>query len=214
MRLKVRVIYRGKSTIFDLPVGEGRHSIKWLGVTAAQRLAYSARSNGRRRKRDAGACTGLSGTNAQLMPSRVCTTHNPFLHPDKIICEELQDDEEVLVIISAGKPLDGIGCPVEDRWAMIAFFPSDQAAERRELALQEVGKHFLKGPAIALHEVNSTVIYARNGKYWTRKGRHGIIRTLLALPLSINKRLLRCGRSWKRSCSRTKRLRRHLRMTG
>jgi hypothetical protein len=134
----VKCVFNNHESYLDVPVGDGDRTFKWLGLAAARNFAVQSKPNGRRRCREIGPRTGLKLTSARLLPSRVCSYSQPFLHPDKLLCDELSDGDEVLVMLTDLMPVYFVGRPDMDRWMRIAFEISTHMQQHREAALQEV----------------------------------------------------------------------------
>ncbi|CAM9401761.1 unnamed protein product [Discosporangium mesarthrocarpum] len=137
MWLKMTVEYDGQEVRFDMPVGDGNKTFKWLGLAAAQRFSTMVKPHGSRRHREKKGPKGLHTISAKLLPSRVSTNEAPFCHPEKIISTELDDGHAVCVTLSSKMPVNPIGKPDGDRWMFIAFSISDPMESKREDVLQE-----------------------------------------------------------------------------
>eukprot|EP00752_Nemacystus_decipiens_P008506 g7596.t1 len=135
MRLDVRVVYEGKELAYDMPVGDGRMTIKWLGLTAAQYFSSTMKPRGYRRHREREGPGKTVSASAKLLPSRVYTSKATFLHPEKSISEELRHGEEVFVVLTNKMPVNHLGRPMRERWMFIAFCVSEQTKAERHKAI-------------------------------------------------------------------------------
>eukprot|EP00903_Cladosiphon_okamuranus_P017255 g15900.t1 len=141
MKLRLQVVYEGKELAYDMPVGDGRMTIKWLGLAAAQYFSSTMKPRGYRRHREkAGPGKSISAS-AKLLPSRVYTAKaraagsSTFLHPEKSISEELRPGEEVSVVLTNKMAVNQLGRPIRERWMFIAFSLGDQTEEERNKAI-------------------------------------------------------------------------------
>lgn len=139
MKLTVRCTYQSKEAVFEVPVGDGRKTFKWLGVAAAQRFGSHAKPAGCRRHRERLNC-GVPSASARLLPARVSTASNPFCHPYALLCDELEDQDEVLVLLTDKFVVDAVGKPCKDRWMRVAFGVSDNMKDDRDMAMLEEKK--------------------------------------------------------------------------
>ncbi|CAM9660384.1 unnamed protein product, partial [Ectocarpus sp. 13 AM-2016] len=137
MKIELCVIYEGQRMLYGMPVGDGRMTIKWLGLAAAQRFSSAIKPNGYRRHREKAGPTKVICTSAKLLPSRVYTDKSTFLHPDKSITEEVRHGEAVYVVLTNKMPVNCIGRPMRERWMFIAFCVGEQTDKERSVAIEE-----------------------------------------------------------------------------
>ena len=110
-------------------VGNGKASIKWLGMMAAHRFATVENSN----------FVGSSLKTFRPLPKCVYTDKMPFLFPDSTVMEAIGDGdgdgdgdgEKVYVELYDNLSLDEHSIPKYHPWYIIAFHISEQNAEMR-----------------------------------------------------------------------------------
>ncbi|CAN0316267.1 unnamed protein product [Ascophyllum nodosum] len=134
--IQMVVVYDDQEMEFNMPVADGRNTIKWLGLAAAERFTAAIKSRGYRRHREKRGQPKTRTTFARLLPCRVYTAQSTFLHPGKTIQEELTDGERVFVILTNKMPVSPLGRPLRDRWMFIAFNVSGQNAQERTNAIE------------------------------------------------------------------------------
>lgn len=133
MKLCVTVEFGKQSASFDIPVGDGQKTVKWLATVASQR--FSARGpHGRLRTREP---LMAQSQGSAYMPSSVTTEDTSFFHPDALLAEVMHDAQQVLVTLAPKIPVDEIGHTMMSRWAIIAFANSESQRILREQALKE-----------------------------------------------------------------------------
>ncbi|CAM9161057.1 unnamed protein product, partial [Ectocarpus sp. 6 AP-2014] len=141
MKIELSVIYEGQEMLYDMPVGDGRMTIKWLGLAAAQRFSSTIKPNGYRRHRERAGPTKVISTSAKLLPSRVYTAKasgcSTFLHPDKSIREEVRQGEAVYVVLTNKMSVNHIERPMRERWMFIAFCIGEKTDKERNVAIEE-----------------------------------------------------------------------------
>ncbi|CAM9462721.1 unnamed protein product [Pylaiella littoralis] len=135
MQFKIRVVYEGQEMAYDMPVGDGRMTIKWLGLASAQRFSSAIKPRGYRRHREKAGPSKIVCASANLLPRRMYTAQATFLHPEKSVCEELREGEEVFVVLSSKMPVNHLGRPLRERWMFIAFCLSEQTKHERNNAI-------------------------------------------------------------------------------
>ncbi|CAM9297287.1 unnamed protein product [Chrysoparadoxa australica] len=135
MKVQVKACLGSWEHTFDIHVGDGNKTFKWLGLTVAERIA--PRPGGRRRHRECSISPKLVNINARILPTRVSGEGVPFYHPDKLLCEELKDGAVVIITLSSTMSVDVRRAPERDRWMLIAFDTSEQMKEKRAAAWGE-----------------------------------------------------------------------------
>lgn len=109
MRVKVRV----EKAQFDVPCGEGRQPVKWLGFVASQRYGMMV-PHGRVRAREDSEARG------DTLPADV-KNKGKSIDPKALICEVFEDGAEVTVELMKVE-LDEIGAPKYTDWQEKALF--------------------------------------------------------------------------------------------
>ena len=133
MKLTVTVTFGKNEQTFDIPVGDGQKTVKWLATVASQR--FSARApHGRLRAREPLMAQPQASA---YMPSSVTTADSSFFHPEAMLAEKMHDGQKVTVALAPRIPVDEIGHTMLSRWAVIAFATSDAQRGLREAALKE-----------------------------------------------------------------------------
>lgn len=128
------VIYGVTKVRIRIPCGDGRKSMKWLGLVAAQRFVMDAAARGRSRQRDR---RSIAPAATQLVPSGCSTADEPFLHPAALICDTLEDGADVSIELEPRVRVAGAGQPVRSNWAIIAFTNHAAHVGLRQQALEE-----------------------------------------------------------------------------
>lgn len=103
---------------FVVPCGDGRQSVKWLGVVAAYRSRMYKPNGFLREPQD-----DDKGT----MPSDVIYA-NKSIDPTAKLCEVFEDGAEVLVEIEKKVELDDTNAPIHTPWQEKAFWSGDSEA--------------------------------------------------------------------------------------
>ena len=122
MHIKVTV----HDSSFDVPVGQGNQTIKWLALVAAERYAQK-RPHGRARAREE-----TRQRQGFFMPQTITAGAGGLasLDPDARINAVLEDGAAIDVTLQQTVETDDVGAPVLSEWAAAAFCHSE-AAERR-----------------------------------------------------------------------------------
>ena len=128
MRVNLEISH-GKTVMnINASVGNGKASIKWLGMMAAHRFATVENSN----------FVGSSLKTFRPLPKCVYTDKMPFLFPDSTVMEAIGgggggDDggKKVYVELYDNVSLDEHSIPIYHPWYIIAFHISEQNAEIR-----------------------------------------------------------------------------------
>ena len=105
MKLTVTVTFGKNEQTFDIPVGDGQKTVKWLATVASQR--FSARApHGRLRAREPLMAQPQASA---YMPSSVTTADSSFFHPEAMLAEKMHDGQKVTVALAPRIPVDEIG---------------------------------------------------------------------------------------------------------
>ena len=134
MKLVIAAHYGDRRLKFDLPVGDGAHTFKWVGLAAAARIAANGAAGGIVRAREARASFPR---NVALMPIKVWTDETEFHHPDHVVSEHLHDGQTLHIELTRRVAVDNVGAPNLTRWAIIAFATSEAQKQRREEAWED-----------------------------------------------------------------------------
>lgn len=118
MKIKVRVVYDEKyERVFDVAVGRGDKTFKWLGLVASQRFALEAPVGASRRRDHYRGATD----NFQLIADDIVLPNNEIPHPSSIISDFLLDGDEVTVNLLGKQALNKSSSPSYSKWSTIAF---------------------------------------------------------------------------------------------
>jgi len=127
MLLTLEVIHGKDTSKYNVNVGKGIASIKWLALMASHRFS-----------------TEKSGATKPLVRN-IFTEHQSYLHPDQTIKETLQTGQTVFVELYDELKLDKWCNPIYHPWTIIAFFQSPGKADLRTKLIEEKdqeSKHF------------------------------------------------------------------------
>ncbi|CAM9254084.1 unnamed protein product, partial [Hapterophycus canaliculatus] len=194
MKVKMRIVYEGQEVAYEMPVGDGRMTVKWLGLAAAQRFTATVRPRGYRRHREKPGPAKIICTSAKLLPCRVYTTKSTFLHPDKPIRDELCDGEVVFVVLTNKMPVNHVGRPLRERWMFIAFCVSDQTEQERTRAIDNEYRAMAKARARQEQEAE-----ARAAELAAKKG--AVMRRMMVSQLYCPDKVERAfDRDWTKLC--------------
>ena len=133
MKLSVTCVYGSKEKKFNVPVGDGTCTFKWLGLAASTRFTTSPHGSLRNREQT----NAPKPHNTQLMPNTIYTDESVFYHPDALLKDHLKDRQEVTIELIEKVSVNDRGTPQLAKWAFIAFNVSEQQSEARERALKE-----------------------------------------------------------------------------
>lgn len=119
MKLKVRVsLDRENERIFDVAVGMGDKTFKWLSLVASQRYALASPAGGLRRREEYRGAT----ERAQHHAREIILPDGEVPHPSAIISDFLHDGEEVVIILINSMKIDPKTCSGKrSNWSTIAF---------------------------------------------------------------------------------------------
>lgn len=130
MKLQVSIVMPRFTRDVTLPVGNGTQTFKWLAFAAAYRAVNINRNLPRRDPNTLPLRT-------QLLPKNVYTQHCPFLSPDYIIKEHLEEGQRVIVDLYTSLEMDVYGTPILSPWAFIAFRHDERHKEERGRLIEE-----------------------------------------------------------------------------
>ncbi len=133
MKVPALVIYGDVSKKFDIPVGDGDKSFKWLGLVAAQRFTLRS-PHGSLRLREQ---RPITGQNSQLIPNTMWTDESVFYHPAAMIKDHLSEGQLLNIELISKVPVDDLGVPQMARWAFIAFSVSEPKQDKRAKMLKD-----------------------------------------------------------------------------
>lgn len=119
MLLTLEVIHGKDTSKYNVNVGRGIASIKWLALMASHRFS-----------------TEKFGATKPLVRN-IFTEHQSFLHPDQTIKETLQNCQTVFVELYDELKLDKWCNPIYHPWTIIAFFQSPGKADLRQKLIEE-----------------------------------------------------------------------------
>lgn len=113
MLLKLEVKQGKDVSKYHVNIGKGNASVKWLALMGSHRFS----------------CDRASET--KPLVQKIFTTAKPFLHPEHV-CKEILDDEEVVFVeLYDELKLDEFCKPIFHPWTIIAFFTSPGKADLR-----------------------------------------------------------------------------------
>ncbi|KAH8052848.1 hypothetical protein JL722_9983 [Aureococcus anophagefferens] len=133
MRINATVEYGVQRRRIVVPCGDGRKSVKWLGLVAAQRFIMDAAARGKTRLRDR---RSVAPAATQLIPSGVRTADEPFFHPP-LLCDVFEDGAEVAVALEPKVAVGASGRPLRSNWAVVAFSTAPASEPARRAALED-----------------------------------------------------------------------------
>ena len=134
MRINATVEYGVQRRRIVVPCGDGRKSVKWLGLVAAQRFIMDAAARGKTRLRDR---RSVAPAATQLIPSGVSTADEPFFHPSALLCDVFEDGAEVAVALEPKVAVGASGRPLRSNWAIVAFSTAPASEPARRAALED-----------------------------------------------------------------------------
>ena len=134
MRINATVEYGVQRRRILVPCGDGRKSVKWLGLVAAQRFIMDAAAKGKTRLRDR---RSVAPAATQLIPSGVSTADEPFFHPSALLCDVFEDGAEVAVALEPKVAVGASGRPLRSNWAIVAFSTAPASEPARRAALED-----------------------------------------------------------------------------
>jgi hypothetical protein len=118
MKIKAVVRLDDYERQFDIAVGLGDKTFKWLAMTASQRFA-SVIPNGQLRQRDhyRGATE-----RAQHLPLEICLSNGDLPLPGSLISDYLQDGDQVFVHLQSRQHVEGSKkMAIHTQWSTLAF---------------------------------------------------------------------------------------------
>jgi hypothetical protein len=132
MKIGVTIVFGKVSYRYDLPVGDGNKTFKWLGLVSATRFTLRS-PHGSMRMREG---RGVTSHDSSLIPNKIYTKESVFYHPSAILKDHLSEGLEVTVELISRLPVDNLGVPQLGRWAYIAFNVSQEKQESVKEALR------------------------------------------------------------------------------
>jgi len=132
MKIKARVIVGHcphtndvqEDVIFDVPVGDGSRTFKWLGINVSER--YASGPNGSLRRRE--EYRGLTDKGSYQAEEIVLPTGD-IPHPEAPLKDHIQDGDEIIVHLIDKQPIASIlGNPKVSQWTSLAFTCSELGA--------------------------------------------------------------------------------------
>jgi len=120
MKVNVRVIYDKTEVVFEVPIGMGDKSFKWLGNVVCSRFAQSA-PNGGLRRRDPARRGASDKALHQAIEMALLDGRIP--HPLALLYDFVLDGDEVRVHLVDYQSIshDGSGAPTRTEWATLAY---------------------------------------------------------------------------------------------
>jgi hypothetical protein len=120
MKINVRAIYDKTEVVFEIPIGMGDKSFKWLGNVVCSRFATSA-PNGQLRRRDAPRRGSSDKATHQAVEMALSDGQIP--HPLALLYDFVRDGDEVRAHLVDEQSLDedGSGTPKHTEWATLAY---------------------------------------------------------------------------------------------
>jgi hypothetical protein len=119
MKINVRVIFDKREVMYEIPVGMGDKTFKWLGMVACNRFSSSC-PGGALRRRDP-VRRGIN-PEATHQPVEMALPDGQIPHPHALIYDFLADGEEVKVHLVDSQELSREdGTPTYTKWSKIAF---------------------------------------------------------------------------------------------
>jgi hypothetical protein len=113
-------VKQGKDTSkYNVNIGKGNASIKWLALMASHRF-----------------CSERAGSIKPLVKNMFTTTKT-FLHPEHVCKETLHNGEVVFVELYHELKVDEFCNPVYHSWTIIAFFTSQGKADLRTKLIED-----------------------------------------------------------------------------
>ena len=143
LRPRMRVLVTVKNQTFQVPVGEGGQTLKWLSLVAAQQ--YSIRKpQGRSRYREK-----KGDEEGFFLPMGMSSGGTGLRDPDAIINEVFDDGAAVTVELQEVVEVDSINAPVQSEWQQKSFNYGEssklrmkaEGERREEERKEEAGKN-------------------------------------------------------------------------
>ena len=119
-----------KTSTLTIPCGDGKRTVRWLGVVAAQRFVLDGAAKGKVRSRE----RGHTMSKAQILPRNVSTASEAFAHPDALVKDICGDGDEVFVELDSKVVMDAAMRPIRSNWQVVAFQRNNEDGRRRALA--------------------------------------------------------------------------------
>lgn len=120
MKVNVRVMYDKQEVVFEVPIGMGDKSFKWLGNVVCSRFSAAAPMGALRRRDDVRRGTSDRASHQAV---EMCLADGQIPHPLALLYDFVQDGDEVKVHLVDSQPVnaDGSGGPERPEWASLAY---------------------------------------------------------------------------------------------
>ena len=128
--MRAVIKFGDRTSTLTIPCGDGKRTVRWLGVVAAQRFVLDGAAKGKVRSRERGHTMGK----AQILPRNVSTSSEAFAHPDALVKDIVQDGDEVFVELDSKVVMDEAMRPIRSNWQVVAFQRNNEDGRRRALA--------------------------------------------------------------------------------
>lgn len=169
MRLCVYATIQGGPTYeLYIPCGEGKQTVKWLVLTAVNRLSSSQCS----REVFSTQCgfnnfSPTEVTKGNPSKSLVDAPSKPFLHPMDSIIQHFSDGDSLTVHLLSEVRVNEVRRPLVSQWGIVAFDVSASKSERRQRAVGEIKRKAAEceNAAIAARQKEQQEIFATKAKY-------------------------------------------------
>lgn len=154
MKIKARVIVGHcphtydvqEDVTYDVAIGDGSRTFKWLGITISER--YAQGPNGALRRRE--EYRGLTHKGS-YQPEEIVLPSGDIPHPEAPLSDHVQEGDEIVVHLIDKQPIAGIkGTPKISQWTSLAFTCSDMGgaggtAEEEEVKeVEEIDENSLR----------------------------------------------------------------------
>jgi hypothetical protein len=137
MKVNVRVIFEKTEMVFEIPIGMGDKSFKWLGLVACSRFAACA-PNGGLRRRDPPR-RGITDK-ATHQPVEMALSDGQIPHPSALLYDFCRDGDEVRVhLVDSQELVHGTGVPHRTQWSELAFGNKAPAANEGDASPSKRG---------------------------------------------------------------------------
>ena len=130
LKVKAVIKFGDRTSTLTIPCGDGKRTVRWLGVVAAQRFVLDGAAKGKVRSRE----RGHTMSKAQILPRNVSTSSEAFAHPDALVKDICGDGDEVFVELDAKVVMDAAMRPIRSNWQVVAFQRNNDDGRRRALA--------------------------------------------------------------------------------
>ena len=119
MKVIACAVFNGAQTKFEISVGAGDKTFKWLGITASQRFA-SQDPNGALRRRDPPRRGMSNFSSYQGVEVQLSDGQKP--HPSAMLMDFLRDGDEVKILLNDNQDLNSrTGLAAQNEWSTLAY---------------------------------------------------------------------------------------------